>query len=89
MAHVSFLSSSVTAAINAVAFAARLFGGYRSQICLTPEPRITQSFLLIPWDDLPAELGCGCGKTCRHYLRVWLKLHAMLLADWGVAGRGG
>src|ERR1700676_5213803 len=25
----------------------------------------------IAWDDLPAELGCGCGKTCRHYLQVW------------------
>ena len=25
----------------------------------------------IAWDDLPAELGCGCGKTCRHYLRAW------------------
>ena len=25
----------------------------------------------IAWDDLPAELGCGCGKTCRHYLRLW------------------
>jgi transposase len=41
----------------------------------------------IAWDDLPAELGCGCGKTCRHYLRtwhragVWLKLHAVLLAQ--------
>jgi transposase len=39
------------------------------------------------WDDLPAELGCGCGKTCRHYLRlwhqagVWQKLHALLLAE--------
>ena len=39
------------------------------------------------WDDLPAELGCGCGKTCRHYLRlwhqarVWRKLHALLLAE--------
>jgi hypothetical protein len=21
----------------------------------------------IAWDDLPAELGCGCGKTCRRY----------------------
>jgi transposase len=36
---------------------------------------------------LPAELGCGCGKTCRHYLRawhqagIWLKLHALLLAE--------
>jgi transposase len=41
----------------------------------------------IAWDDLPAELGCGCGKTCRNYLRqchdagVWLKLHAVLLAE--------
>jgi transposase len=41
----------------------------------------------IAWDDLPAELGCGCGKTCRTYLRrwhdasVWLKLHALLLAE--------
>jgi len=39
------------------------------------------------WDDLPAELGCGCGKTCRHYLRlwhqagVWRQLHAVLLAE--------
>src|ERR1700693_1983805 len=23
------------------------------------------------WDDLPAALGCGCGKTCHHYLRLW------------------
>jgi transposase len=41
----------------------------------------------IAWDDLPAELGCGCGKTCRHYLQqwhqagVWRKLHALLLAE--------
>jgi transposase len=41
----------------------------------------------IAWDDLPAELGCGCGKTCRAYLQawheagVWLKLHALLLAE--------
>jgi transposase len=41
----------------------------------------------IAWDDLPAELGCGCGKTCRHYLRVWHqagvweRLHALLLAE--------
>jgi transposase len=39
------------------------------------------------WEDLPAELGCGCGKTCRAYLRawhqagVWLQLHALLLAE--------
>jgi len=41
----------------------------------------------IAWDDLPAELGCGCGKTCRHHLQtwhqagVWRKLHALLLAE--------
>src|SRR5262249_21470160 len=41
----------------------------------------------IAWDDLPAELGCGCGKTCRHYLRlwhqagIWQRLHAVLLAE--------
>jgi transposase len=47
----------------------------------------------IAWDDLPAELGCGCGKTCRKYLRewhragVWLKLHALLLAELNGADR--
>ena len=41
----------------------------------------------IAWDDLPADLGCGCGKTCRHHLRlwhragVWQELHALLLAE--------
>src|SRR2546421_4693548 len=41
----------------------------------------------IAWDDLPAELGCGCGKTCHHYLQlwheagVWRQLHALLLAE--------
>ena len=41
----------------------------------------------IAWDDLPAELGCGCGKTCRHYLRlwheagVWRQLHHLLLSE--------
>jgi transposase len=41
----------------------------------------------IAWDDLPSDLGCGCGKTCRHYLQlwhkagVWLNLHAVLLAE--------
>src|SRR5947208_1732925 len=41
----------------------------------------------IAWDDPPAERGCGCGKTCRHYLRlwhqagVWRLLHAVLLAE--------
>src|SRR5437016_800408 len=41
----------------------------------------------IAWDDLPSDLGCGCGKTCRHCLQtwhqagVWVKLHALLLAE--------
>jgi transposase len=41
----------------------------------------------IDWDDLPAELGWGCGKTCRRYLRAWQKagvwqsLHEVLLAE--------
>src|SRR5512143_2176466 len=41
----------------------------------------------IAWDDLPAELGGGGGKTCRNYLRlwhragVWLERHAVLLAE--------
>src|SRR6476646_10392086 len=41
----------------------------------------------IAWEDLPAELGWGCGKTCRHYLQVWSqagvwqRLHAVLLAE--------
>lgn len=45
----------------------------------------------ISWDDLPAELGCGCGKTCRHYLQVWHRagvwrqLHALLLAELNAA----
>ena len=45
----------------------------------------------IAWDDLPAELGWGCGKTCREYLRrwhaagVWHDLHAMLLTELNAA----
>ena len=41
----------------------------------------------IAWDDLPADLGCGCGKTCRSYLQAWQQagvshqLHAVLLAE--------
>ncbi|WP_390676382.1 IS5 family transposase [Aquisphaera giovannonii] len=43
----------------------------------------------IAWDDLPAEPGCGCGKTCRRWHRagVWLKLHATLLAELNGADR--
>jgi transposase len=41
----------------------------------------------ISWDDLPAELGWGCGRTCRETLAawqeagVWQRLHEVLLAE--------
>jgi transposase len=40
----------------------------------------------IPWEDLPCEMGCGCGMTCWRRLRdwqvggVWDKIHKVLLA---------
>ena len=40
----------------------------------------------IPWEDLPAEMGCGCGMTCWRRLRdwyqagLWHQLHQVLLA---------
>lgn len=51
----------------------------------------------IPWEDLPKELGFGCGMTCWRRLRdwqaqgVWDRLHLALLTrlrqhdqiDWG------
>jgi transposase len=46
----------------------------------------------IRWDDLPAELGWGCGRTCRqtfaawHRAGVWRRLHESLLADLHAAG---
>jgi len=39
----------------------------------------------IPWQDLPVEMGCGCGMTCWRRLRdwneagVWTRLHQVLL----------
>ena len=39
----------------------------------------------IQWEDLPAEMGCGCGMTCWRRLRawqeagVWYALHQLLL----------
>lgn len=41
----------------------------------------------IDWGDLPAELGWGCGKTCKAYLKawqeagVWDRLHLILLEE--------
>ena len=39
----------------------------------------------IPWEDLPCEMGCGCGMTCWRRLRdwqadgTWDKIHKILL----------
>src|SRR5438270_10137084 len=39
----------------------------------------------IQWEDLPQEMGCGCGMTCWRHLRdwqkagVWQQLHAVFL----------
>src|SRR3954447_18880623 len=39
----------------------------------------------LPWEDLPCELGCGCGMTCWRRLRdwqadgTWEKIHRVLL----------
>ena len=47
----------------------------------------------IGWDDLPAELGWGCGKTCRQRLRTWQRLgiwdriRAAILARLNQAGK--
>ena len=27
----------------------------------------------IPWEDLPQEMGCGCGMSCWRYLQAWQK----------------
>ena len=41
----------------------------------------------IPWEDLPREMGCGCGMTCWRRLRdwqetgIWQLIHFALL-DW-------
>jgi len=41
----------------------------------------------INWEDLPAELGWGCGKTCKNYLKewqeagIWQGLHHILLEE--------
>ena len=41
----------------------------------------------INWEGLPAELGWGCGKSCKNYLRawqeagIWTRLHPILLEE--------
>ena len=47
----------------------------------------------IPWEDLPAEMGCGCGMSCWRRLRdwqaagVWARLHQVLLERLHGAGQ--
>ena len=47
----------------------------------------------IAWEDLPAEMNCGCGMTCWRRLRdwdaagVWRRLHGVLLAELRAAGQ--
>jgi transposase len=47
----------------------------------------------IPWEDLPQEMGCGCGMTCWRRLRawqhkgVWPQLHQVLLAKLRAADK--
>jgi len=46
----------------------------------------------INWEDLPAELGWGCGKTCKAYLKtwqeagIWERLHRLILQELQDAG---
>lgn len=47
----------------------------------------------IPWEDLPAEMGCGSGMSCWRRLAAWqadgtwTRLHAVLLERLHGAGR--
>jgi transposase len=47
----------------------------------------------LPWEDLPQEMGCGCGMTCWRRLQdwqhagVWPRLHEVLLAKLHAADK--
>ncbi len=47
----------------------------------------------LPWEDLPAEMNCGCGMSCWRRLAewqdagVWKTIHATLLAHLANAGK--
>ncbi len=65
---------------------------------LPQDPHLGILFVLktgIAWADLPAELGCGCGKTCRGCISnagtkpaSGPSLHAVLLAELNAADPG-
>ena len=48
-----------------------------------------------PWEDLPAERGCGCGMSCGRRRRdgqadgTWTRIHAERLARLPAAGKLG
>lgn len=47
----------------------------------------------IPWEDLPQEMGCGCGMGCWRRLKewheagIWQKVHETLLAELNSKGQ--
>ena len=47
----------------------------------------------LPWEDLPAEMNCGCGMSCWRRLRdwqadgTWDRIHAVLLERLHHAGK--
>src|SRR5207253_4969689 len=47
----------------------------------------------IPWEELPQEMGCGCGMSCWNYLcawhkaGVWQRMHQILLSELHEADR--
>lgn len=47
----------------------------------------------LPWEELPQEMGCGCGMTCWRRLQewqqagVWFHLHQVLLTKLDEAGK--
>ena len=63
------------------------------------DPRVVLTAILfvlktgIPWEDLPAEMGCGCGMSCWRRLHdwqktgVWSALHQLLLSKLDHAGK--